>query len=142
MRHRMLWRADRAECGADMGATYLLPRIVGLGHASELLFTGDIIKADRALEIGLVNHVYSPENLMTEVFKLAKKLSLGPAFAHSMTKKMIETEVQMNLAEAIEAEAQAQAICMQHPDFKEANAAWNEKRPPHFEGSPYESSEH
>ena len=129
-------------CGADMGATYLLPRIIGLGHASELLFTGDIIKANRALEIGLVNHVYSPDELMPEALKLAKKLSLGPAFAHSMTKKMIETEVQMNLTEAIEAEAQAQAICMQHPDFKEANAAWNEKRPPRFEGSPYESSEH
>jgi enoyl-CoA hydratase/carnithine racemase len=129
-------------CGADMGATYLLPRIVGLGQASELLFTGDIIRAPRALEIGLVNHVYPADTLMEEALALAKKLSLGPAFAHSMTKKMIETEVHMNLAEAIEAEAQAQAICMQHSDFKEANAAWNEKRPPCFEGSPYESSKH
>ena len=129
-------------CGADMGATYLLPRIIGLGHASELLFTGDIIKADRALEIGLVNRVYPMDTFMQEALNLAEKLSRGPAFSHSMTKKMIEAESQMNLAEAIEAEAQAQAICMQHPDFKEANAAWNEKRPPCFEGSPYESSKH
>ena len=127
-------------CGADMGATYLLPRIIGLGHASELLFTGEIIRADRAKEIGLVNHVYPHEQFLEEALKLAKQLSYGPAFANSMTKKMIEAELQMNLAEAIEAEAQAQAICMQHPDFKEANAAWNEKRPPCFEGSPNESS--
>ena len=121
-------------CGADMGATYLLPKIVGLGQASELLFTGEIIKADRALEIGLVNRVYPPERCLEEAMTLAKTLAQGPAFAHSMTKQMLEAEAQMTLAQAIEAEAQAQAICMQHPDFKEAHDAWKEKRAPRFEG--------
>ena len=121
-------------CGADMGSGYLLPRIVGLGHASELLFTGDIIKADRARDIGLVNRVVEEEEVVTAAQALAKKLALGPAFAHSMTKKMIEDEASLSLEEAIEAEAQAQAICMAHPDFREAYDAWVAKRPPKFEG--------
>ncbi|MAD60584.1 MAG: enoyl-CoA hydratase [Myxococcales bacterium] len=122
-------------CGADMGATYLLPKVVGLGHASELLFSGDMIKADRALEIGLVNKICG-EQCLAEALSFAKKLAQGPAFAHSMTKQMLEAEAQMTLAQAIEAEAQAQAICMQHPDFREAHDAWCEKRDPKFEGSP------
>lgn len=122
-------------CGADMGATYLLPKVVGLGHASELLFSGDIIDVNKALEIGLVNKICGTECL-EEALNFAKKLAQGPAFAHSMTKQMLEAEAQMTLAQAIEAEAQAQAICMQHPDFREAHDAWNEKRAPKFEGSP------
>lgn len=122
-------------CGADMGATYLLPKVVGLGRASELLFSGEIITADRALEMGLVNHLCG-ERCLDEAMAFALKLSRGPAFAHSMTKQMLEAEAQMTLAQAIEAEAQAQAICMQHPDFREAHEAWREKREPHFEGSP------
>ncbi len=121
-------------CGADMGATYLLPRVVGLGHASELLFTGDIINADRAAQIGLVNRVVPAEDLRADAIALATRLARGPAFAHQMTKQMLEDEATLNLREAIEAEAQAQAICMVHPDFREAHDAWQAKRPPVFEG--------
>ena len=126
-------------CGADMGATYLLPKVVGLGHASELLFSGEIIRVERAVEIGLVNRhcrADDEEDCVTQALAFARKLAAGPAFAHSMTKQMLESEAQMNLAAAIEAEAQVQAICMQHPDFREAYEAWREKRPPRFEGAP------
>ena len=120
-------------CGADMGITYLLPRIVGLGHASELLFFGDIILAPRALEIGLVNRVVADGEACVKLAQeWAGKLARGPAFAHAMTKQMIESEHTMALAEAIEAEAQAQALCMQHPDFAEAHEAFKAKRPPKF----------
>lgn len=124
-------------CGADMGVTYLLPRIVGLGHASELLFFGEIIDAERALAIGLVNRV-TPDAAACVALaqEWALKLAKGPAFAHAMTKQMLESEHTMALAEAIEAEAQAQALCMQHPDFGEAHAAFKEKRPPRFRGAP------
>lgn len=121
-------------CGADMGATYLLPRVVGLGHASELLFTGDIISAARAEQIGLVNRVVAPEECVPAALALAQKLARGPAFAHGMTKQMIEQEANLNLAEAIEAEAQAQAICMAHPDFKAAHEGFKTKSAPRFEG--------
>jgi enoyl-CoA hydratase/carnithine racemase len=123
--------------GADMGITYLLPRIVGLGHASELLFFGDKIDAKRALEIGLVNRVVPDgEAAVKLASEWAARLARGPAFAHSVTKQMIESEHTMALAEAIEAEAQAQALCMQHPDFAEAHAAFKEKRPARFRGAP------
>ncbi|MFN3197222.1 MAG: enoyl-CoA hydratase family protein [Bradymonadia bacterium] len=121
-------------CGADMGAAWLLPRAIGMAHASELLFTGDIVRADRALQIGLVSRVLSPEALVPEAMALATKLARGPAFAHAMTKQMLDAESHMDLAAAIEAEAQAQAICMQHPDFREAYDAWVEKRAPRYEG--------
>jgi enoyl-CoA hydratase/carnithine racemase len=124
-------------CGADMGATYLLPRIVGLGHASELLFFGDVIDAARALEIGLVNRLVGDgEEAVRLATEWATKLAQGPAFAHAMTKQMIESEFAMTLAQAIEAEAQAQALCMQHPDFAEAHAAFKDERAPKFKGSP------
>lgn len=119
-------------CGADMGAAYLLPRVVGLGHASELLFTGEIVHAERAATIGLVNWVV--DDPQAEALAVAHKLARGPAFAHGMTKKMLEDEAQLSLSAAIEAEAQAQAICMAHPDFREAYDAWIEKRSPRFEG--------
>jgi enoyl-CoA hydratase/carnithine racemase len=123
--------------GADMGVTYLLPRIVGLGHASELLFFGDVIGADEALRIGLVNRLVADAD---EAVKLAHawaaKLAAGPAFAHAMTKQMLESEHAMELGAAIEAEAQAQALCMQHPDFAEAHAAFKDERPPRFAGAP------
>lgn len=121
-------------CGADMGAGWLLPRVVGLGHASELLLTGDLIQAQRALAMGLVNRVLPAEELMIEAGDLARRLAAGPTFAHAMTKKMLEDEAPLSLEAAIEAEAQAQAICMQHPDFREAHDAWKEKRAPRFEG--------
>ena len=124
-------------CGADMGATYLLPRIVGLGHASELLFFGDIFTAEHAERIGFANRVVETgEEALKVATEWAKRLAAGPAFAHSMTKQMIESEHTMALGEAIEAEAQAQALCMQHPDFGEAHAAFKEERAPRFKGAP------
>jgi enoyl-CoA hydratase/carnithine racemase len=120
-------------CGADMGITYLLPRIVGLGHASELLFFGDVIDAEHAARIGLVNRVVPDgEAAVRLATEWANRLAAGPAFAHSMTKQMIESEHTMALGAAIEAEAQAQALCMQHPDFAEAHAAFKASRPPKF----------
>jgi enoyl-CoA hydratase/carnithine racemase len=124
-------------CGADMGATYLLPRIVGLGHASELLFFGDVIDVEHAQRIGLVNRVVADgAAALATAQAWAARLAAGPAFAHAMTKQMLESEARMPLAEAIEAEAQAQALCMQHPDFAEAHAAFKARRPPHFAGAP------
>jgi enoyl-CoA hydratase/carnithine racemase len=122
-------------CGADMGAMYLLPRTIGLTRASELLFLGDIIDAQRALEIGLVNKVVPQAECVAASQALALRLASGPAFAHAMTKQMIESEYAMSLDQAIEAEAQAQAICMMHPDFRAAFDAWKEKRPIRFSGA-------
>lgn len=123
-------------CGADMGAGFLLPRVVGLGRASELLFTGDVIGADEALRIGLVNRVVAPKECVPAARALADRLASGPAFAHAMTKQMLESECAMSLDQAIEAEAQAQALCMQHPDFRAAYDAWQAKRPIRFAGAP------
>jgi enoyl-CoA hydratase/carnithine racemase len=123
-------------CGADMGATYLLPRIVGLAKASELLFLGDVIDAAEALRIGLYHEVVPAEACLPRARALADRLARGPAFAHSMTKAMLEAEATMPLDEAIEAEAQAQAICMQHPDFRTAFDASQKKAPPVFSGAP------
>jgi enoyl-CoA hydratase/carnithine racemase len=124
-------------CGADMGATYLLPRIVGLGHASELLMFGDVIDADHALRIGLCNRVVADADAAVALARQwAERLAAGPAFAHAMTKQMLESELQMTLEAAIEAEAQAQALCMQHPDFAEAHAAFKDGRPAKFRGAP------
>jgi enoyl-CoA hydratase/carnithine racemase len=122
-------------CGADMGAAYLLPRVVGLGRANELLFLGDVIGADQAMAIGLVTKVVAPEACVSEARALAERLASGPAFAHAMTKQMLESEHTMTLDQAIEAEAQAQAICMQHPDFRAAYDAWVKKEPIMFQGS-------
>ena len=122
-------------CGADMGAAYLLPRVVGLAHATDLLFTGDIIGPERALAIGLVRKVVAPEECVPETMALAKRLASGPAFAHAMTKQMLESEYTMSLDQAIESEAQAQAICMMHPDFRASFDAWQKKQPIQFEGS-------
>ena len=123
-------------CGADMGAAYLLPRIVGRGRAAELLYFGELIDAEEALRIGLVNRVApDPDAAVALAEEWALKLARGPAFAHSMTKRMIEAEGGMSLAEALEAEAQAQAICMQHPDFRTAHEAFKRKAEPRFEGA-------
>jgi enoyl-CoA hydratase/carnithine racemase len=122
--------------GADMGAGYLLPRIVGLGRASELLFTGDVVGAEEALRIGLFNRVVPVAECVRAAQVFAGRLASGPAFAHAMTKEMLEKEHGMTLDQAIEAEAQAQAICMQHPDFRTAFDAWQEKRPIRFAGAP------
>jgi len=126
-------------CGADMGATYLLPKLVGLGNASELLFLGDLISSEHALRIGLVNRVTeTQEECLQLAQRWAQKLARGPAFANGMTKQMLVSETHMPLADAIEAEAQVQALCMQHPDFRTAHEAFKEskgKTPPVFAGA-------
>ncbi len=119
--------------GADMGASWLLPRVVGLGVASEVLLLGDRVPADRCLQIGLANRVVAdddPEAVDRAAFELAARVAAGPHFAARMTKTMLQQELDMGLTDGIEAEAQAQAICMQHPDFQEAAAARAAKRPP------------
>lgn len=121
--------------GADMGASFLLPRIVGHGRAAELLFFGDIIDAAEAYRIGLVNRVVPDAEVVPFARGWADKLARGPAFAHTMTKQMMESEWSMSLPQAIEAEAQAQAICMAHPDFRSAYEANKAKQKPKFEGA-------
>jgi enoyl-CoA hydratase/carnithine racemase len=123
--------------GADMGASFLLPRIVGRGRGAELLFFGDLIDAEEAHRIGLVNKVTDDGEAAVKLAgEWASRLARGPAFAHTMTKQMLESEHTMSLAAAIEAEAQAQAICMAHPDFKTAYEANKAKQTPRFEGAP------
>ncbi|MBK6917669.1 MAG: enoyl-CoA hydratase family protein [Deltaproteobacteria bacterium] len=119
--------------GADMGASWLLPRVVGLGHASEILMLGERVPAERCEQIGLATRVVDdddPALVDAAAFALASKLAAGPHFALRMTKQMLGGELELPLAAAIEAEAQAQAICMQHPDFREAHEAWKAGRPP------------
>jgi len=123
-------------CGADMGAAYLLPRLVGRGRAAELLLFGDLIDAGEALRIGLVNRVEpDADGALARAEEWAERLARGPAFANAMTKKMIENEGQLGLAAALEAEAQTQALCMQHPDFRTAHDAFVAKSEPRFAGS-------
>src|SRR6266550_904278 len=119
--------------GADMGAAYLLPRVVGLAKATELLYTGDFISAAEAERIGLYNRVVPAAELEQTTSDLAERLARGPAFALAKTKEMLNLEIHMNLDAALESEAQAQAICMQHPDYREAYEAFVGKRPPRFE---------
>ncbi|MGI8835455.1 MAG: enoyl-CoA hydratase family protein [Pyrinomonadaceae bacterium] len=119
--------------GADMGAAYLLPRVVGLAKATELLYTGDFISAAEAEQIGLYNRVVPAAALESATTVLAQKLAKGPAFALAKTKEMLDREMHMNLDAALESEAQAQAICMQHPDYREAYEAFVAKREPNFE---------
>lgn len=119
--------------GADMGAAYLLPRVVGLSKATELLYTGDFISATEAERIGLYNQVVAPTELNATTQSLAERLAQGPAFALAKTKEMLNRELDMNLETALECEAQAQAICMQHTDYREAYEAFVAKRAPKFE---------
>lgn len=119
--------------GADMGAAYLLPRVVGLAKATELLYTGDFISAQEAKAIGLYNTVVPPDELTKTTDQLAERLARGPAFALAKTKEMLDREIDMDLAAALECEAQAQAICMQHPDYREAYEAFVGKREPKFQ---------
>jgi enoyl-CoA hydratase/carnithine racemase len=119
--------------GADMGVAWLLPRIVGLSHASELLMLGDFITAERAAEIGLYNRVVPGERLMAEATGFAARLARGPSVALGITKQALNQEAAMDLVSAIEWEAQAQAACMQNPNFREAYEAFRAKRDPKFE---------
>ncbi|MEM7414464.1 MAG: enoyl-CoA hydratase family protein [Gemmatimonadota bacterium] len=118
--------------GADMGAAWMLPRIVGLAKASELLMTGDFISAEEAHRIGLYNRVVPEGAALEEAQTLAAKLAKGPSFALEITKDSLNREASMDLAGALEAEAQIQAALMLHPDFRESYDAFVEKRDPNF----------
>jgi len=118
--------------GTDMGATYLLPRVVGLAQATELLMTGDFISAQEAEQIGLYNRVVPRNQLETVTREFAEKLARGPALGLAKTKEMLNREMHMGFAAGLEAEAVTQALCMQTPDFEEAHAAFIEKREAKF----------
>ena len=120
--------------GCDMGACAMLPRIIGQGRASELLFTGRSMPADEAERWGFFNRLVEPDDLLDEATTLAESFADGPNFAHGITKTMLNQEWNMGLDTAIESEAQAQAICMQTHDFERAYRAFIEKRQPEFEG--------
>ena len=120
--------------GCDMGCCAVLPRIIGQGRASELLFTGRSMPAEEGERCGFFNRLVESDRLLDEAMSLAANLAEGPNFAHSMTKTMLNQEWNMGLETAIESEAQAQAICMQTRDFERAYRAFMEKRQPEFEG--------
>ncbi len=119
-------------CGADMGSAWLLPRIVGLGHASELLMAGEFISADRAAEIGLYNRVVEDDELATEAHAMAAKLARGPGMGLAVTKRMLNAEAHMSLGDAMQVEGWVQAECMKHPDYRESYEAFVEKREKDF----------
>ena len=120
--------------GCDMGACAMLPRIIGQGRASELLFFGRSFSAEEGLAWGYFNQIIEPEKLEAHAMKMAKKLAAGPSFANGITKNQLNMEWDMSLDTAIEAEAQAQAICMQTKDFERAYNAFVAKEKPTFEG--------
>jgi len=120
--------------GADMGACALLPRVIGQGRASELLFTGRAMTAQEGHAWGFFNALHESDALLEAAIKVARDLAEGPTFAHGMTKTMLSQEWSMTIDQAIEAEAQAQAICMQTEDFKRAYEAFAAKRKPVFGG--------
>jgi enoyl-CoA hydratase/carnithine racemase len=120
--------------GCDMGACTLLPRIVGQGRAAELLFTGRSLSGEEAERWGFFNRLCTPESLLSEANALAEELSAGPSFAHAMTKKMLHQEWNMGVDQAIDAEAQAQALCMATNDFHRAYHAFVQKQKPQFKG--------
>jgi enoyl-CoA hydratase/carnithine racemase len=121
--------------GCDMGACAILPRIIGQGRAAELLLTGRSMGAEEAEQCGFYSRLVAPENLLGEAQSVASSLAHGPTFAHAMTKRMLQQEWAMGVGEAIEAEAQAQAICMQTADFRRAYEAFAAKERPTFEGN-------
>ena len=121
--------------GCDMGACAILPRIVGQGRAAELLYTGRTMTADEGERWGFYNRLVEPDGLEAEAVALATRLSEGPTFAHGITKTQLNQEWSMGLDQAIEAEAQAQAICMLTGDFRRAYEAFVAKQKPVFEGN-------
>ena len=120
--------------GADMGVAYLLPRLVGLGRATELLLLGDDVPAERALELGLATRVVEDGELPAAAAELASRLASGPALAYSTTKVLLTRELDADLAGAIELEAVAQALLMQSDDHREFYAAWSQGRAPDWKG--------
>jgi len=121
--------------GCDMGACAILPRIIGQGRAAELLFTGRSMSAEEAVAWGFFNRLASTEQVLAESLQLAADLASGPTLAHAMTKKMLHAEWNMPIDAAIDAEAEAQAICMQTEDFRRGYRAFAAKRKPQFEGN-------
>jgi enoyl-CoA hydratase/carnithine racemase len=121
--------------GCDMGACAMLPRIIGYGRAAELLHTGRSFSAEEGFAWGYFNRVVPASDLDAEAMKLAGSIAAGPSFGHMMTKTQMHQEWAMGLTEAIEAEAQAQAICMQTADFERAYHAFVAKEKPAFEGN-------
>ena len=120
--------------GCDMGACAMLPRIVGQGRAAELLYTGRAMSGEEGERWGFFNRLVAPEALLAEAQALARELADGPAFANGITKTMLHQEWSMTIEQALEAEAQAQAICMMTEDFKRAYRAFVAKQRPAFEG--------
>jgi enoyl-CoA hydratase/carnithine racemase len=118
--------------GADMGVCHLLPRIVGLGRAAELLLVGDAITADEAHRIGLYNRVVSPTELLNEARATAARIAAGPAAGVPVTKHTLDAQLVMPFAQALEHDATVQARLMKHPDFREAYEAFKAKRPARF----------
>ena len=118
--------------GADMGASWLLPRIVGMGRAMELLMTGDFIDAAEAHRIGLYNRVVAKDAVLDEAQAWAERLARGPSFGLEVTKKMVLREASMDLESAMAAEVEIQAACMEDPNFRESYDAFVEKRKPVF----------
>jgi enoyl-CoA hydratase/carnithine racemase len=121
--------------GADMGACAILPRIVGQGRASELLYTGRVMSAEEGDKWGFYNRLVAADQVLAEAQKLALELADGPTFGHAMTKSCLHQEWSMDIDSAIEAEAQAQAICMQTKDYGRAYRAFVAKQKPVFEGN-------
>ncbi|MCZ8375203.1 MAG: enoyl-CoA hydratase family protein [Beijerinckiaceae bacterium] len=121
--------------GCDMGACAMLPRIIGQGRAAELLYTGRVLRGEEAERWGFLNRLVAPDALLAEAEALAQDLADGPTFANAMTKRMLEMEWAMSVESAIEAEAVAQALCMQTEDFARAYRAFAAKQKPVFEGN-------
>ena len=121
--------------GCDMGACAMLPRIIGQGRASELLYTGRAMPGEQAAQWGFLNRLCEPEQILAEACTLAREIAQGPTFANGITKTMLHQEWAMGVDEAIESEAQAQAVCMLTQDFRRAYEAFSDKRKPAFEGN-------
>lgn len=121
--------------GCDMGACAMLPRIVGQGRAAELLYTGRVLRGEEAERWGFLNRLIARGQVLDEALELAAELADGPTFANAMTKRMLEMEWAMSVEAAIEAEAVAQALCMQTEDFSRAYHAFAAKQKPVFEGN-------
>lgn len=120
--------------GCDMGACAILPRIIGQGRASELLYTGRSLGGDEGLAWGFFSRLVQPEELRESALTIAREIASGPTFAHAMTKRMLQVEWAMSIDDAIDAEAMAQALCMTTEDFARAFRAFAEKRKPTFQG--------
>jgi len=121
--------------GCDMGACAMLPRIVGQGRAAELLYSGRALPGDEALQWGFYNRLAAPDAVLAEAQAWAAQIAEGPSFGHAMTKRMLHQEWAMGVDEAIDAEAQAQAICMMTQDFHRAYEAFAARETPRFEGN-------